>query len=1551
MDKRIAQIVYSAIILMAMMIMIPQTSADERGGLVSVDKSWNPFGYEKRIYEPLLTDKIREYPTITIADQIFWVSSGEVSDYKIIKLECGFTSCVMRYGITTYKDIALFDNQIKITDLETNKDIDKKIDYYIRGKDSYETIEVNDYSKEAVCNRDGMCSNEIIGSHNETKTIENWDKYNFDVVPAGYYEIELRGNIQIGKAVDVKAYALGYEFTEHAVWNSSYTDGLVAYYNFTDLNTLNAVNTASNKLTINTTGLGNGIIGAGINMSSGGASDYLENRTIRPAIGATYTYCGWYNITSVDQYDALFAFTNDDGGTNNQVCQFYTASTLNDLHCDAYIGGSANTVTVNIGSLQNKWTFLCSQMNSSTHAVFINGALNASTSVTGSLSGLNILVLGNDRFGFKTRKMNGVIDEVGLWNRTLSTAEILDLYNGGAGLTYSAGGAVDTTLSGRVDLLTPLTGTNTTTSPVSFSANATATNGNVTNMTLTIWNSTTITNFTTRTGVFNVTNWTQSGLVDASYQWNVYACFANSTASLCTYNSTNRTFQLDANGPVIAYGTGTEANNSYLNYAKIYINVTATDGNYNNTIIYIYNSTSSLINTSTGTTSPLVLNATGMNNGTYYFNATSYDTLGNKNSLPTRVVTINTAGAGLIYGTGTTPDGTVKTGTTLTVNVTAASPTDFANATINLYNGSSNLINSTFHTTQPVYLTYTGLTDGTYYINVTGYSTNSNPDNLGTYTWKLDNVAPTVNIVYPINNANYSASTWYGQLNYTASDTNLGSCWYSINGGATNTTVTCGTNVTGLEPYQYSTINNWLVGTNDSAGNSNYTTLQFYALTYSPIFNNYTLNNTYFNSTQINLKMNIQQNTSNRIPTSCIGLPPPCLVTEGSYVYNYIAPKFNISYKINSMTQDAVLNNSRDNVYISSNTNITVFGTSYWNDANRNYNTTNVSLIQLLPDGTYYWNVTVIDAFGNSNMSETRVFTVDTTAPVINISTPSEAIDTLDNGQNLSLNYSISDLNIGSCWFNYNNINTSIPCNNNHSFLYVSGKNNLTVYANDSTGNTGSAYTSWGITLTLINNTYSPTAFETTNEIFSSNVALFPGLNLLSASLIYNGTEYSGASLTLSGTNTYLLSKTINIPLNSNPFATETKNFYWMVLFTNGNRLNTTSLIQNVSPINIVLCNATFDDLALNFTTYDTVTPTIPLNASFESTFSIRSINGTSSLAKNFSYASINENRSNWMFCINSSGTNVTLNAFIDYYASGYDPRSYLIQDGIIGSFTQNIPLYLASTDTTDIVTVTVKDQNYNPLAGALVTIQQWNIGSNSFSTVGMFTTGNQGTGLINLVLYTTWYRAMITIDGVLVEVTDIQKMDDTTWEIIVDLDVTNPYDLFGTITHGLTFNNATNITTFTWSDSSGYTQKGCLIIKNMTSLGYSTISTECTVTTAGTISYLLPPGGDYYMQGVLFLDDSYGVSQVVDELFERLGIPSVLITLSPYGKVISFLLIGTGGLIGAAASSPIWGIGLVVITMFASWKLGWLNLTTGIFTSFFVVLLVAWFRQFRRNN
>lgn len=476
------------------------------------------------------------------------------------------------------------------------------------------------------------------------------------------------------------------------------------------------------------------------------------------------------------------------------------------------------------------------------------------------------------------------------------------------------------------------------------------------------------------------------------------------------------------------------------------------------------------------------------------------------------------------------------------------------------------------------------------------------------------------------------------------------------------------------------------------------------------------------------------------------------------------------------------------------------------------------------------------------------------------------------------------------------------------------------------------------------NKVFNPVVDESSTQTFQLNISYdyFYYSNAV-VTLIYNGTSHSTTS---SGSSfNRVFSSTFDIANETNP---ENRSFYWNILLYNGTTTesyNTSLSYQYVNPIRLFYCTTPYTNKVLNFTTYSS-NGTL-LNTTLEATFSYWT--GTGAVKNEYNYELTSGTQNNYVFCLNST-TSTKYSTTVSYIAPGYDRREYIIDSGTLSSGSpQNIPLFLGSTADTDIITLVVKDQNYNPIKGSLISIQEWNIGTNTYSNVGMLTTNNNGEGIINLELYNVWYRAVITYNGNIVEVTDVQKLSSTTWEIQVNLNVDNPYQLFETISHGLVFNNATNITTFTWLDNNGYVNQGCLVIGNNTNFGYQTISSECISSVSGTINYLLPSNGDYQIYGIIYLNENYSVSQVTDVLYERLGTPTLVETVAPHAKVLSFLFVGTSAAVGIAAANPIWGTFLLIASLFISGKLGWLNGISTILWGLISIGIIVLFRLFKK--
>ncbi|GEM_PF-1867635 len=106
--------------------------------------------------------------------------------------------------------------------------------------------------------------------------------------------------------------------------------------------------------------------------------------------------------------------------------------------------------------------------------------------------------------------------------------------------------------------------------------------------------------------------------------------------------------------------------------------------------------------------------------------------------------------------------------------------------------------------------------------------------------------------------------------------------------------------------------------------------------------------------------------------------------------------------------------------------------------------------------GTGAHNVAVFanDTVNNTALSRMR-FTVDETAPSLTIQSPT---NTTFNASSVSLSFTASDPNLGSCWRILDTANASLAsCANTTLTGLSTGAHNVTVFANDTTGNTKEA--------------------------------------------------------------------------------------------------------------------------------------------------------------------------------------------------------------------------------------------------------------------------------------------------------------------------------------------------------------------------------------------------------------------------------------------------------------------------------------------------------------
>jgi len=307
------------------------------------------------------------------------------------------------------------------------------------------------------------------------------------------------------------------------------------------------------------------------------------------------------------------------------------------------------------------------------------------------------------------------------------------------------------------------------------------------------------------------------------------------------------------------------------------------------------------------------------------------------------------------------------------------------------------------------------LSIGIYYVNVSINDTSNNLNStiiLINVSSVTDSAKPNITINSPTNTT-YTTTTIL--LNITSVDeTEIDSCWYSLDSGSINITMTNSSSE--------------FTNTNSTMSQGSHT-VNFYC--------NDTSNN-------INNSESVVFFIDSIHPT--IDFVTPTTPT-GNYSQSYIL--------VNVTATDTNFDTILINFYNSTNSLL-----------QSNSSTTNSLYVNLssLADGVYYFNATANDTLNNLNSTETKTITLDSEYPLINLVSPNNA-STWTSSLTVTFSYNVSDVNIANCSLIINSsvdqIDTSITEDTSQSFSKsLSNRNyNWSVNCTDYVGFTNNSLT------------------------------------------------------------------------------------------------------------------------------------------------------------------------------------------------------------------------------------------------------------------------------------------------------------------------------------------------------------------------------------------------------------------------------------------------------------------------------------------------------------
>ncbi len=554
-----------------MLLLVGTVSAAEWDNVKSYDPITKTVTVDNALGLPFISDEIASIKLLTPLNMRVGLGYQKVAEFEIT----GFTNYDNLFGEMEFYDVKKGMEEEEIL-----------FDYKYK---SYYNLLVDDYKE--VCsvskiNESLICENIVIGNHLEERwrweylTLENIKEN--EVLTIGIFT-----NTQEGDIKEWIPNLFGVRVNEWAVWTAALDVGLVSYYALNETSGPVLDSQGSNDM-INS-GAIRGIAGKIDNQFGFNGIDMNISTLTNPLSGIggdDWSFNIWVNASEDNIGQVIVIGANIAGSTDEFIETLVVNGVLN-------VGVRANFVSVNlVGGIiyPNNLSMFTLTRNSTGVSLFVNGILEDGPSPFsesfGPLFNDPGMSLGKAFHPTVFRWLNGSLDELGIWNRSLSQAGIIQLLNNNNGLNFFERRGVVVTLNSPIDNF----GTSSPT--IEFNGSAVSELG-VINVTLIL------------DDVFNETN--TSGINDTYYTftktfgegihtWNYQSC-----NSIGCENGTERTFIIDATAPTISVDSPSGLYVYLVQGDTLDLNYTATDP-FIDSCWVDYNGTNSTITCGVNTT-------------------------------------------------------------------------------------------------------------------------------------------------------------------------------------------------------------------------------------------------------------------------------------------------------------------------------------------------------------------------------------------------------------------------------------------------------------------------------------------------------------------------------------------------------------------------------------------------------------------------------------------------------------------------------------------------------------------------------------------------------------------------------------------------------------------------------------------------------------------------------------------------------------------------------------------------------------------------------------
>lgn len=555
---------------------------------------------------------------------------------------------------------------------------------------------------------------------------------------------------------------MGFEIDEWATWTASLEVDLISYYKLDEssgsvIDSLGTNNGTNNGATPDITGKINK------SYSFDGTNDYVDLNTEMINENESWSVNLWAKPTIIGDYGFMVSQSSGSAGQQRVGVRMQIDGTV--LAMTHEQGGTEQLAFSTTALDISAFKMVTATRNSTNICIYIDSVLEDCDDFSGYDFGSSTNEMW---FGVRASPssnvfyFNGILDEVGIWNRALTPTEITQLYNSGTGITYYE----STDSSPELTLISPANDTTFNYPSIEFKANV-SDDLNLINVSLLIDGTIDQTN----TSGTNGTTYTFSkSLTTGEHNWSI---IAYDNASQLTESET-RVLNITIIPPTIELSIPKD--NLITNIASHTFYAYVTDNLKVDNVSFYYDGSLDQTNTD-GTNATNYSFSKTLTEGSHTWYIEAWDNDSFDSTSATRTITLDTTPFIEFLTPPTLVNVSNITQEYIPMKVNVSTPY-FENISFDLYNINGTLFNK-FYITEVYDINFTDIPDAHYHYNVTICTTTSQCNTTETRHLNHDATSPIINVTSPIETIGIVYEFLNITLNTTATDVRLDTVYYT----------------------------------------------------------------------------------------------------------------------------------------------------------------------------------------------------------------------------------------------------------------------------------------------------------------------------------------------------------------------------------------------------------------------------------------------------------------------------------------------------------------------------------------------------------------------------------------------------------------------------------------------------------------------------------------------------------------------------------------------------------------------------------------------------